>query len=284
MSTQNSISNNLLQQLIYIGIELPTKLVVSGMYNITSSIRSYTQLKPMLSIIDYILFFTSYRLHILGNYTDDFSKNTNTFIRNILLFNSKLFLCITTSLIRTGKSCRTELNTSNTPFMLKRLSLLPITILRNIKKTFNTDFNNTKIITSDDFAEISYQIKKYLMFCFELSLAFFLIPAPVIRSQKMTNFTKKLREIPENKVNIALRSSSAVILFGALYYIIQFKADLIDHSITAATHFVAVTMLTVVLTAIIVGPSKGLIKFIMINITWAALFCWQCSPIIIALS
>ena len=284
MNLQKTLSNNLLQHLIYISIELPTKIIVSTMYNITNSIRCYTQFKPMLAAIDYILFYTSYRLRVLNNYADEFSANTESFIQELIKFNKNLALCITSTLIKTGKSTKEELNKYKSKNILIRCSYTPVIISINLIKNFNTNFSQESIITMQDVTNLTNEINSYLRFCLNTVTAFLLIPVPLVRSSKMISFTSKIRALPENKVNMALRSSFAFIFFAALYYCITYKSDIIDHSMTAATHFMTVTMLTVILTSILVGPSKGFIKFLLINFTWASLFCWQCSPIIIALS
>lgn len=284
MNLQKTVSNNLLQQIIYISIELPTKIVVSTMYNITNSIRCYTQFKPMLAAIDYVLFYTSYRLRVLNNYADEFSANTESFIQEIIKFNKNLALCITSTLIKTGKSTKDELNKYSSRNIFIRCYYTPFSIFKNLIKSFNTNFNQESILTSQDVTNLTSEINNYFRFCLNTITAFLLIPVPLVRSSKMISFTSKIRALPENKVNMALRSSFSLIFFAALYYCITYKSDLIDHSITAAAHFVIVTMLTVILTSIIVGPSKGFTKFLFINFTWASLFCWQCSPIIIALS
>ena len=282
MNFQKSTANNLLHQLIYITLELPTKIILNTMFKITSSIRKYTQLKPMLRAVDYVLFYTSYRLQVLSDLTDDFSTNTGKFLNNIITFNSRLALCITSLLIKTGKACRAEI--TNSKSILPVTFLFPVKIVKNIYKNFNADFNEYPILTTGDINAIAKDINGYVKFCLSIAVAFILIPVPLVRSEKVALITDKIRSLPEHKVNIALRSSFALMFFSALFYCIYFKSDLIDHSMTAATHFITVTMLSVALTSLIVGPSKGLTKFMLINFVWSSLFCWQCSPIIIALS
>ena len=282
MNFQKSTANNLLHQIIYITLELPTKIIVNTMFKVTNSVRNYTQLKPMLRAVDYILFYTSYRLQVLSDLTDEFSTNTGKFLNSILTFNSKIALCLTSLLIKTGKACRAEI--TNSKSILPVTFLFPVKIIKNIYKNFNADFNEYPILTMNDISSLVMDVKRYVKFCFSIAIAFTLIPVPLVRSEKVASLTDKIRSLPEHKVNIALRSSFAIVFFSALFYCIYFKSDIIDHSMTAAAHFITVTMLSVALTSLIVGPSKGLTKFMLINFIWSSLFCWQCSPIIIALS
>ena len=135
-----------MQQVIYICLELPTRILVNLMSRVTNSIRSYTQCKPMLSLVNKVMFTTSYRLTILGNYTDQFSFNTQSFILSFLNINKKFALCITNCIIRSGKAFKKEFEQIRFLKSMHILFISPFLIAKHLVQNFNYDFNKNQIL------------------------------------------------------------------------------------------------------------------------------------------
>jgi len=281
MEFAKTIPKTLLQQLIYMVSELPMRVLINITCNISKKVREYTSIKPMLVAVDYTLFFTTQRLHVLGTHTDKFSEETQLCIKNILKFNEKLALCITTCIITATKDIKNGLRKKT---FTKKIQHAPTLIIKPIINNINQGLSGNKVIAKEDVNLFISNLFKYVKFCTILSIAFALVPFPILEKAKTQKFTEKLKDLGYAEINYIARISVAIVVFCMLYILLGYQEQIIDKSMSAATHFILATAGSVTLTSIIIAPKDGANKFVIVNVIIAFLLCWFCSPVIFALS
>jgi|SaaInlStandDraft_7_1057024.scaffolds.fasta_scaffold16203_1 hypothetical protein len=281
MEFAKTAPKTLLQQLIYMTSELPVRIIINITCNISKKIREYTSIKPMLVAIDYGLFYTSQRLHVLGIHTDKFSEETQLCIKNILKFNEKLALCITTCIITASKDIKNELRKKT---FIKKIQQGPALLIKLIIKNINKGLCGNKVISKENVNVFFQSLIRYTKFCITISIAFILVPCPILERSKISKFTEKLPAMGYGEVNYIARISFAIAALCVLHLLLGYKEHIIDTYMSAASHFILTAVSAVTFTSMIIAPRDGANKFVIVNIIIAFLLCWFCSPVIFALS
>jgi hypothetical protein len=282
MQISQNRPNTLLEQIVYVSCQLPARIIINAACRLSKKLQEYTSVKPLLIIIDYILCYVAQRLDALGTHMDQLSGQTQDFVRGMLVFHEKLARLLMSSIISGSQHYTQDLK--NQPWLGKITATLlaPWLIAKYAYQTGNADAFGNAILTQADASQCAHAIRSYTRFLMTLATTTLLVPLPIIQTQKITAFIPRSQRI--GHINFPARIASSALVFSFLYIILAYKAYLIDKQISAATHFILVTMSTVMLTSIIIAPCDRAIRFVCRNMVVAFLLCWFCSPAIFALS
>jgi|GEM_PF-6588716 len=282
MQISQNRPNTLLEQIIYVACQLPARIIINTACRLSKKLQEYTSVKPLLIVIDYILCYVAQRLDALGNHTDQLSGQTQDFVQGILRFHEKLARLLMNSLISGSQQYTQRLKKEHSLGKIATILLAPWLISKLAYQTGNEDAFGNAIFTQSDASQCAHTIHNYARFLITLLTTALLVPLPIIHTQKITAFIPRSERI--GKINFPARIASSALVFLFLYVILTYKVYIIDKLLSAATHFILVTIGTVILTSIIIAPCDRAVRFVCWNMTTAFLLCWFCSPAIFALS
>lgn len=282
MQMSQNRPHTLLEQLVYVSCQLPVRIAINAACRLSKKLQEYTAVKPLLIIVDYTLCYVTERLDTLGSQTDQLSGQTQDFIHGVVSFHEKLARLLMSGII-SGSQHYTQ-HIKQQPWLGKATSIIlaPWLLTKYAYQHSNEDALGNAIMTQADASQCLHAISHYARFLFSLLTAALLVPLPIINTQKITAFIPQSERV--GKINFPARIANSALVFVFLYALLAYKSTIIDRQMSASSHFILVTIGTVMLTSIIIAPCDRAIRFVLRNIVIAFLLCWFCSPAIFALS
>ena len=267
-------TNSLLQQMLYLTIELPVTIALSIIQRALGITTRYLSKRPLISWAHHIFFSVEARLAHLRHILTSFSHYTSHSINHIATFVRLTLITIIASAIRASQETRHAIKQANGKRTCFIISILPVFWAQQVIQQFNVDEHNQPIIDANTTEEIRSSIRQFCAFTVRLVLSAILlcIPLPYASQQQCS------------RTSLILRIITATTATSLLWAVLHYKKQIIDVYMAASTHFLLTIMLSVIAISVWIAPDKKAHRFLTITFGTGLFICWLAAPIIFALS
>ena len=265
--------NSLLQQIIYLAVELPACLITQAMKSLFASSSRYCADRPLIKWLWHALHSINVRFTHLITILHTASDYLSSAVLAIINSTRLLTISILATCIHAGKRLKLLCSQATLSKRIFLITTLPWQFSQLACRHYNQGRDEKPILTRAVYTQTKNQITAFFAFIIRLivSLSLLIVPLPY-KKEKSDTYSLSIR-------GIAFLANAIFV-----FILLDYQHAIIDIYMPAFIHFFTVTFFSALATGILIAPQKNLLRSILIAMFAGLLLCWATSPIVLALS